>query len=171
METRRNLELKARCADLAAAEAAARALGARHQADEQQLDTFFVVPHGRLKLREITGAPAVLIWYDRPDAAEARQSRYLLVPAPEPALLKQALATALGVRGEVRKHRRILLWHNVRVHLDQVVGLGTFVEFEAVLGQDADETASAARLTALAEALRLRPDAAVASAYADLLGL
>ncbi|MGK3856667.1 class IV adenylate cyclase, partial [Enterococcus faecium] len=82
---------------------------------------------GRLKLREIDGQAAVLIWYDRPDHDAARLSKYHLVPVADPAALKAALTDALGVRGEVRKRREIYLWHNVRIHLDEVAGLGSFL--------------------------------------------
>lgn len=171
MEAHRNLELKARCADLSAARAAALALGAEPFADEEQCDTFLVVPHGRLKLREISGSNAVLIGYDRPDRADVRESRYHLVDISDPTALKAALAAALGVRGVVRKRRSILIWHNVRIHLDQVDGLGGFVEFEAVLGHGADEPTSRNRLARLTEALGIADDDRVAAAYADLLGL
>jgi predicted adenylyl cyclase CyaB len=170
-ETRRNLELKARHADLAAAREAALHLGARAATIEEQTDTYFRVPHGRLKLREITGRPAVLIWYERPDSSSARLSAYRLVPVSEPGLLKQALTVALGVRGEVCKRREILLWHNVRIHLDQVDRLGTFVEFEAVLGAGDDEPTASSRLEELSKALAIRQENCVATSYADLLGL
>lgn len=171
MEPHRNLELKARCADLAAARAAALALGAEPFADEVQCDTFFRAPHGRLKLREITGRYAVLIGYERPDRADVRESRYHLVYIPDPMALKAALAAALGVRGVVRKRRSILIWQNVRIHLDQVDELGCFVEFEAVLGPCGDEPTSRGRLAQLTEALGIADDDRVAAAYADLLGL
>jgi adenylate cyclase class IV len=169
-EPRRNLELKARHADLAAARAAAKRLGARPAGVEVQADTFFRVPHGRLKLREIDGQPAVLIQYDRPDRGEARVSAYRLVPVADPAALKAALASALGVAGEVRKVREIYLWHNVRIHLDEVDGLGTFVEFEAVLGPGEDEPTARERLDALSAALGVRAEDQLAAAYTDLLG-
>src|SRR5262249_29681575 len=102
---RRNLELKARCADLAAAREAVRRLGAAPGGLEIQGDTYFSVPKGRLKLREIKGQPAVLIWYDRPTQDGVRSSGYYLVPVPDPCVLRAALATALGVRGEVHKER------------------------------------------------------------------
>src|SRR5262245_32987098 len=140
---RRNLELKARCPDLPAAREAALRLGARLTSTESQLDTFFRAAHGRLQLREIDGQPAVLIWYDRPDLDRPRGCDYFLVPAPDPALLKIALTAALGVRGAVRKRREVYLWHNVRAHLDEVEGLGRFLEFEAVLSPDEGEAASA----------------------------
>src|SRR5437899_571119 len=105
----RNIEIKARCPDLAAARAVACELCGDSGIIERQLDTYFRVPHGRLKLREIEGQAAVLIAYSRPDEASARASAYRLVPAPDPAALKAALAETLGVRGAVRKRREIFL--------------------------------------------------------------
>jgi adenylate cyclase class IV len=69
---RRNLELKARHADLDAARKIVRAIaGVRSGGVEMQVDTYFHVPHGRLKLREINEESATLIFYDRPNRAEA----------------------------------------------------------------------------------------------------
>jgi adenylate cyclase, class 2 len=168
---RRNLELKARTADLAAARDVCRRLGARPPEMQRQTDTYFRVPHGRLKLREIEDRPAVLIWYDRPDREAARGSDYHLVPVEAADLLKAALTAALGVRGTVCKRREIHLWHNVRIHLDEVEGLGTFLEFEAVLSPADDEATAAARLARFREAFGIRPDDLVASSYAELRGL
>jgi len=170
-EPRRNLELKARCADLAGARDAIHRLGADAAGLENQTDTYFHVAHGRLKLREIDSQPAVLIWYDRPNESAARLSNYHLVPAPDPALLKTALTAALGVKGAVRKRREIHLWHNVRIHLDEVMHLGTFVEFEAVLGPGADAATAQARLDELCRVLHVQPADRLALSYADLLGL
>jgi predicted adenylyl cyclase CyaB len=168
---RRNLELKARYPDLARARAAVAQLGARPGGTEEQTDTFFPVPHGRLKLREIADQPAYLISYDRPDRTGQRLCNYHLSPVAEPGSLKALLAAALGVRGEVRKRREIHFWHNVRIHLDDVAGLGRFVEFEAVLGPDDDEAIARDRLDHLCRVLRIAPSDHLAPAYADLLGL
>lgn len=179
---RRNLELKARCPDLPRARAAALDLGAAWSARERQRDTFFHAREGRLKLREIarwpgldaTGpgaASAELIWYDRPDHLGERTSAYRLVPAPDPAGLTAALTAACGVRGVVAKSRAILLWRGVRIHLDTVDDLGTFVEFEAVLGPDLDDPEAQVRLATLRTALGITDADRIASAYADLLGL
>jgi adenylate cyclase class IV len=168
---RRNLELKCRCADLSATRAALCHLGAISGGLEIQVDTYFRAPHGRLKLREINAATAVLIGYVRPDEGHYRASSYHLAPVPEPGPLKAALAGALGVRGAVRKRREIYLWHNVRIHLDEVDGLGTFVELEAVLSPLDDEGVSRARLDRLCSALAIDPAAGLAPSYADLLGV
>jgi adenylate cyclase class IV len=170
-ELHRNLELKARCPDPGAARAAVRRLVGREAEAQIQTDTYFRVAHGRLKLREIEGQPAELIWYDRPDQSAARTSAYYRVPAPDAAGLKAALAAAVGVRGEVRKQREITLWHNVRIHLDDVSGLGTFVELEAVLSPNDNEAVARVRLAELCAALGVRPGDQLGSSYADLLGL
>ena len=81
-----------------------------------------------------------------------------------------ALSNALGMRGEVRKRREVWHWHNVRVHLDEVGELGTFIEFEAVLDEESDEAISVVRLETLGRALGLDPANDVPGSYADLLG-
>ena len=129
------------------------------------------MPNGRLKLRQIEGAAAALIWYERPDQVAARTSAYQLVPVREPRLLESVLAAALGARGQVRKRRTIYLWHNIRIHLDEVAGLGTCVEFEAVLSAGEDEAASRPCLEHLSRALGIRPEDHLAPSYAYLLGL
>jgi adenylate cyclase class IV len=169
---RRNVELKARCGDLAAARAASEHLGARAAGVLDQLDTYFHCINGRLKLRETAGVtPAELIWYQRANDARVRPSDYRLVAVPNPVELKTALAAALGVRGEVRKRRQLLLWHNVRIHLDDVESLGTFVEFEAVITPGEDEASAHQRLAALCNALSIQPTDYLPESYSDLKGL
>ena len=167
----RNLELKAQCADLTLARAAVLRLGARSPGPLVQIDTYFCVPSGRLKLRWIEGQASQLIWYERPDQSEARISRYYLAPVMDAEGLKAALSAALGVRGEVRKHREVCLWHNVRIHLDDVAGLGQFVEFEAVLSPGETEADSRYRLDQLCRELNISPSDICSGSYADLLGL
>jgi predicted adenylyl cyclase CyaB len=163
--------MKARCADLVAARAAALRLGARSTDLLIQIDTYFRVSSGRLKLRCTQGQAGQLIWYDRPDQSEASISRYYVVPLMDVEALKTALTAALGVRGEVCKHRQLFLWHNVRIHLDDVAGLGQFVEFEAVLSSDETEAASRDRLNRLCRELNISPSDTCSTSYVELLGL
>jgi adenylate cyclase, class 2 len=167
----RNLELKARCADLAAARATVLRLGARPAGVLVQIDTYFRVPNGRLKLRRIDGQADELIWYDRPDQGETRISRYYRVPVADADGLKTALTAAFGLRGEVHKRREVCLWHNVRIHLDEVDGLGTFVEFEAVLSADETEAPARDRLDLLCRELRIGALETFGGSYADMLRL
>ena len=166
---RRNIELKSKCPALPRAREAALRLGAREAGVLEQTDTYFHCTTGRLKLRETTGRPAELIAYARADEPDVRASAYHLVPVPEPGPLKRALASALGVRVVVVKRRRLLLWHNVRIHLDEVEGLGSFVEFEAVLGEGEDEPTAYDRVATLAEALGLQPGDRISTSYGELM--
>jgi predicted adenylyl cyclase CyaB len=137
----------------------------------EQTDTYFRANHGRLKLRETKQKQAELIGYDRPDHRDARGSDYRLVAVMDPDALKAALSEALGVRGVVKKRRELLTWHNVRIHLDVVEHLGTFIEFEAVLTDSSDETTSFERLETLTRALRIDDADRIATSYCDQLGL
>ena len=127
---RRNVELKATDPEPARTLERALALGAADQGVIVQRDTYFRVGEGRLKLREEEPGGAHLISYSRPDDASVRVSAYRVVPAPEGLL--PALTESLGVDVVVEKRRHLLLWETVRIHLDEVTGLGSFVELEAV---------------------------------------
>ena len=129
-----NVEIKARIPSVEALLPRARALGDdEHPQLIHQDDTFFAVPHGRLKLRVFGDGSGELIHYHRPDAAGPKLSDYVLVPVPEPDSLRDALARACGLVGRVRKHRILVLVGPTRIHLDQVEGLGDFLELEVTL--------------------------------------
>lgn len=166
---RRNMELKLRLPHLDEARQVARRCATRQEGMQRQEDTYFHCRTGRLKLREIEGQVAQLVWYVRPDTPTARLSSYRLVPVADAAGLKAALADALGIRVAVRKRREIFWYENVRIHLDEVERLGTFLEFEAVLGDADDQQDSLRQLAALADQFGLNPDDRVAGSYADLL--
>ncbi|MEK7691489.1 MAG: class IV adenylate cyclase [Bdellovibrionota bacterium] len=136
-----DIEIKARYANLEYGEKMALELHARSVGTENQIDTYFRVPEGslgRLKLRESDLEKPRLIPYVRPNQKGPKLSDYLLLPVEKPEHLKDLLSRILGIETVVRKTRRIFLIENVRVHLDQVEKLGTFLEFEAVFEGDTD---------------------------------
>jgi homotetrameric cytidine deaminase len=135
---RRNVELKALDPDPARSLAVCRELGAEDRGVLRQRDTYFRSRGGRLKLREQEPGGATLIQYDRPDAAHARASRYRLSAVPDPDELRASLDAALGTLVVVDKARHLLLWDGVRIHLDTVDGLGSFVELEGVAAPESD---------------------------------
>lgn len=165
----KNVELKARAGNLAGLRNTAAALGARYVGCQEQVDTYFHVPQGRLKLRQINGLEAELIWYARPEHPQVRTSLYYRAPISNPETLKTLLGAALGIRTVVRKRREIFLWQNVRIHLDEVAGLGTFLEFEAVLQPDQPESEGQAQLAHLAQIFQIRPESIIPGSYADLI--
>jgi predicted adenylyl cyclase CyaB len=166
----RNVELKARLPDLDAARTIAQAIATQPLGRQHQIDTYFPSRRGRLKLRQIDGRSAQLVWYARPDEPGPKPSDYLLVPVSDPRALKTALEAALGIECVVDKRREIYLYENVRIHLDEVVGLGTFLEFEAVVGPDMDDAAARAQLEDLREKFSLAPGDLLSGSYADMLG-
>ena len=160
-----NTELKAVDPDREATLSAVAALGATDQGVLRQRDTYFAARHGRLKLREQDGAGAELVAYSRRDSVQATESEYLLVPAIDPVGLSQALARSLGTTVVVTKRRRLFLWDNVRIHLDDVDDLGQFVEIEIV----EPDARARTQLATLREALAISDASLVAVGYADLL--
>jgi predicted adenylyl cyclase CyaB len=168
---RANLELKARCADLARARERARALATEWIGVETQVDTYFATRAGRLKLRESSRSGAQLVPYSRPDAAAPKRSDYQVIPVEDGPGLLRLLSELLGVRRVVHKQREIALFENVRIHLDRVDGLGTFVELEAVWDGGADGLAEQERKIAfLREALGIADADLIAGSYETLLG-
>jgi adenylate cyclase, class 2 len=166
----RNVELKARMLDLESGHRVAQGLCATRLPDQLQRDTYFHCPHGRLKLREIDGVRAELIWYGRADEEGPKTSRYFIVPVSEPLTLKTVLSAAYGVRGVVVKHRSIYLHKNVRIHLDSVDNLGTFLEFEAVLAEGDDEHHGRAVLNDLKSRFAIADSDLITCSYGDLSG-
>jgi homotetrameric cytidine deaminase len=164
-----NIELKARDPDPAATEARCLALGAEDRGVLTQRDTYFAARHGRLKLREDGSGSGEVIAYRRDDAEQAAESRYVVAPTSAPAELAEALEAALGTVVVVAKRRRLFVWEGVRIHLDDVDGLGTFVEFEAVLPDAGDPDTARAKLARLRSELAIADSALVAVGYSDLL--
>ncbi len=165
----RNLEFKARLADPEAALTRALALGAERAADLRQTDTYFGVANGRLKLRETAGREAELIHYERDESSNRRGSDYGRVPLAEPAALRELMGRALGVSAVVRKRRQLLLLDTTRIHLDNVEGLGDFLEIEVPVTDPSAEADAAARLESLIARLGLDRAEGIRASYADLI--
>ena len=165
----RNLEIKAVDPDPQATLDAALQLGADDRGVTHQRDTYFHAVTGRLKLREAPPQPAELIAYARAELAGPKVSLYRVVPVADHLALIDALTDALGVRCVVEKARRLLLWRNVRIHLDRVTGLGHFVELEAVAASPGGLEAERDRVERLCAALGIARDRLVAGGYADLV--
>jgi homotetrameric cytidine deaminase len=165
-----NVEIKARDADPGATAARCEALGAIDHGVLAQRDTYFTGRRGRLKLREQDGSDAELIAYRRPDTTEAQESAFIRAGVGDPAAVHEALGAALGETVVVVKRRRLWLWENVRIHLDDVEGLGTFIELEAMVGPGLNAPEEAAEKVArLRSELAITDDALVAVGYSDLL--
>jgi adenylate cyclase, class 2 len=162
-----NAEFKARCSDPRDAIRRVRAAGARWFSREHQVDTYYRVAEGRLKLRE-TGSRAELVWYFRGDTLRSKRSDVLMLRVSDPNSVKEALSRDLVVKVVVDKLRRVYLKDNVRVHIDEVRGLGTFVEIEAV-GQAKNFRTLQKQAEDMARILGLRRPDLIRDSYSDLL--
>ena|SRR5215472_14023191 len=165
----RNVELKARVHDLEALGARVISLGATGPEMLVQIDTFFIAPSGRLKLREFEDQTGELIHYRRPDTTGPKLSEYFRTAVPSCAALREILAQSLGVQATVRKRRAVFILGSTRIHLDDVQSLGTFIEFEVVLrdGQSVAEGHDVA--LGLLNALSIPNADLIATAYVDLI--
>ncbi len=164
-----NIELKARYSDLDLFEQNVLKLSHTFDGLDNQTDTFFKVPNGRLKLRESSLYGNFLIPYLRPDDSGPKRSDYSLLPVSDVPATKRILDKMIGTLLVVRKVRKIYLYENVRIHLDQVERLGDFVEFEAVVEQEADIPENQEKLKTLIRYFGIPESDFIARAYADLL--
>ncbi len=135
---------------------------------EQQEDTFFNTKHGRLKLREGDGESAIM-YYNRSDSHEPKQSDIALSFIDNPNALKTVLDKSIGIRGTVSKKRILYKYEQTRIHLDNVKGLGKFIELEVVLKPD--QTSSDGEIIAykLMEKLGIQKNDLIDVAYIDLI--
>ena len=126
-----NFEFKARLRDAAHIRATLKRQRARFLGTDHQVDTYFRVPSGRLKIRE-GRIENSLIFYQRNNSAHARRSTVEMMLLPRRNSVRAILSRALGVLAVVDKRREIYFVGNVKIHLDRVRGLGTFLEVEAM---------------------------------------
>ena len=164
-----NFEFKAVAHDLAELEKKLSACNPRFVGTDHQVDTYFNVPNGRLKLRE-GNIENALIHYTRHNTAGAKQSDVTLYTHTPGEGLKDALSRALGIKVVVDKKRRIYFVDNVKFHFDEVAGLGTFVEVEAI---DADGSIGLEKLkeqcNGYAQLFGITKDEFRAGSYSDML--
>lgn len=129
--THLNVEIKARCPRPDWVRAMLLAQQARFVGEDHQVDIYFQVATGRLKLRE-GNIENALIFYQRDNQGSPKKSAVTIYPCAPDSNLKSVLTAAIGVKTIVDKRRFIFFIDNVKFHLDEVQGLGSFVEIEAI---------------------------------------
>ena len=134
-----------------------------------QEDIFFIAPQGRLKLRIFSMNRGQLIYYTRPDQEGPKRSDYYVSPTADPEGLKHVLERAYGIRGVVKKTRYLYIVGQTRVHLDDVQGLGRFVELEVVLREGQSDAEGQAIAEGLMAGLGVERSDLLEGAYMDLL--
>jgi predicted adenylyl cyclase CyaB len=166
---RRNVEIKARITDLKALTARVKSVADRGPELITQEDTFFHSDRGRLKLRKFSEAEGELIYYERPDSEAPAECRYRIIPTVEPDGVVEMLASSHGIQGVVRKKRTLYMTDQTRIHLDEVEGLGSFLELEVVLRPDQDAAEGVRIAEQLMDRLGIDRVDLVKTAYIDLL--
>jgi predicted adenylyl cyclase CyaB len=139
-----NIEFKAKAENIEALEGILLQHNPFFIGDDHQVDTYFNVNSGRLKLRE-GNIENALIHYEREDFAGAKSSHVLLYQHKPDKALKEILIKTLGIKAVVDKKRKIYFINNVKFHFDTVKDLGTFIEVEAI---DKDGTIGKEKLQA-----------------------
>lgn len=134
-----------------------------------QEDIFFNTPQGRLKLRILSENQGQLIYYARPDQEGPKRSDYQIFHTSNPADLNHVLELAYGIRGIVRKMRYLYLVGQTRVHLDDVEGLGQFMELEVVMQEGQTDVEGQAIAEELMASLGVEKGDLLEGAYMDLL--
>ena len=135
----------------------------------EQEDTFFEVQQGRLKLRVFGDGKGELIYYEREDIAGPKRSVYQIIPVKDASKIKALFGKELGIHGVVRKTRTVFLKNNVRIHLDDVDGLGKFVEIEVVMGDGNMANEGERIVRKYLNRLEIHDDSLIKTAYIDLI--
>jgi predicted adenylyl cyclase CyaB len=166
----RNIEIKARYICDEKARRVCEEIGAACLGTVRQVDTYFRVPKGRLKLRELDAGTGELIAYVRPDQEGPRCSEFVVINVDCPPTVKEIFSALLGVETVVEKSRTIYILGNARINIDEVDGMGRFLEIEVLCGSGNDEAIETTTLRAreLMEAFEITPMDLVPGSYREL---
>lgn len=127
--TKKNAEVKVRCEDLSHISNELKSAGAIYIGLDHQIDTYFQVHNGYMKLRE-GNIENYLIYYEHDKSRSVRESNIILEKIHPHSNLKAILTKALEPLVVVCKHRKIYYKGHTKFHLDEVEDLGRFVEIE-----------------------------------------
>jgi len=164
-----NVEFKAELRDLPLARAVCARIGATHVASLKQTDTYYRIPDGRLKKRETEGEPVEFIFYHRANRLRPKLSHFTIYDEAAAAARFGQLPLPIWVT--VRKAREHWTYQDVRIHLDEVEGLGRFLEFEAIVSSDRHVGRCHQLIEELRGHFRTTLGEPVATSYSDMIAL
>lgn len=162
-----NVECKYELRDLPLARSIARAIGSTFIGNLKQKDTYYRLTTGRLKRRECIGEPPEYIFYDRSDDSRPRLSSFMIYTQAE--AQTRFGSHPLPVWITVLKTRELFMYENVRIHLDTVEDLGTFLEFEALVSPSHHMSQCHSILNILKAKFAPALGEPLSSSYSDLL--
>ncbi|XP_035720069.1 uncharacterized protein LOC118440729 [Vespa mandarinia] len=137
----------------------------------EQYDTFFNTKTGRLKLRQFEDKTGEIIYYERPNVTGPKLSNYkkIKMNAETCENLRDILTISNGTLGVVKKTRRLFMIDQTRIHIDDVHGLGSFLELEVALNDDQDVSYGEKITQDIMKKLDIEPEHLISEAYIDLL--
>lgn len=166
--THLNVEIKARCSQIDAVRRILKERDATFKGVDQQVDTYFNSPNGRLKLRE-GSIEYSLIHYNREDKVGPKNSIVTLYHPARNSKLKEILTNSLGVLVVIEKKREMYFIDNLKFHIDSVDRLGSLIEIEAI---DTTGTIGLDGLLRQCEKymklLRIQPGDLISCSYSDM---
>ncbi len=161
-----NLELKAKVKSINDIKLLLNDIGATFSCKMVQVDTYFNVRNGRLKLREIDEKESQLIYYERNESTTEMWSNYLIVKVEEATRLKEVMAASNGIRAVVKKLRELYTYENCRIHIDEVEGLGSFIELEVIHNDSGTKTKELYNM--MKEKLSVEIEEIINTSYSDI---
>lgn len=165
----KNIEIKASLKNINYCINTAKSLSDSDPEVIKQEDYFFNCEHGRLKLRFLSSDKGKLIFYNRKNDNGPKTSEYFISETNEPDKLLHVLEKSYGVRGVVKKTRKLFFIGRTRVHIDQVENLGDFLEFEVVLSDGEDTNDAKQEAHRLMDLFGIEKDSLIDCAYIDLI--
>jgi len=163
-----NIEIKAHVSNLLNLRKKVEESCGKHEDLLYQRDVFYNLKKYRIKLRNVNGDSELII-YKRENTSGPKQSSYIRIPVALPKLVHAILKTTLGIRGIVEKKRTLFFSEQTRIHLDEVEGLGTFLEFEVVLNSDDTPEAGVSIANKLMKQLEIQEADLISGSYIDLI--
>jgi len=165
----KNIELKFRCKDFIHALKAVKILSAINKGVLKQTDIYFNIKPGRLKLRTINNAEHQLIYYKRANIKGSRVSNYFIEENYHLNRVENILESIYGIKAVVTKKRRLFIYKNCRIHLDEVKGLGKFIEFEVVCSNIIEEQNASRLMDFMKREFKVITNNIIKNSYSDLV--
>jgi adenylate cyclase class 2 len=165
----KNIELKSVCTRLHLARGKCKQIKAEYKGILKQTDTYFNVKPGRLKLRNVNGRKFELIYYSRTGKGSEMESDYEIIKLNDDKEIKNIIKSAIGIKGIVKKKRELYVFENVRIHLDTMSKLGTFIEFEIVCSSPKDLKDAPRKMNYLKKIFEIKQKDLISKSYIDLI--
>jgi predicted adenylyl cyclase CyaB len=126
-----NFELKTKISNCAEILERIKNIGAIYKETMNQIDYYFQIGTEKEKIREINHHTISLISYKRSEKNGRKDSNYVIKEISQEQ--KESLLKEKPLLCLVDKNRQLWMYKNTRIHIDNVVGLGNFMELETVV--------------------------------------